>query len=71
VLTAGETYTFNITRVRGFSAEELRQTQEFYVKVDNFENPPYGLVPESDEMNNLGEPIILWPYRVYLPLVAK
>jgi uncharacterized repeat protein (TIGR01451 family) len=40
----------------------------FYVKVDNYGwFYDYGLVPEFNEMNNLGAPI----YRVYLPLVRK
>jgi hypothetical protein len=71
VLAADETYTFTITHLEGFNAESLRQIQAFYVKVDNYHRSSYGLVPESDEMNNLGEPIILRPYRIYLPLIAK
>jgi hypothetical protein len=71
VLAAGETYTFTITHLEGFNAKILRQIQAFYVKADNYHHPSYGLVPESDEMNNLGDPIILRPYPVYLPLIAK
>jgi hypothetical protein len=39
----------------------------FYVKVDNHSLYPYGLVPEFNEMNNLGEPI----HRIYLPVVLR
>jgi uncharacterized repeat protein (TIGR01451 family) len=39
----------------------------FYIKVDNHERYPYGLVPEHDEMNN----VIAWPPRVFLPCVLK
>ena len=39
----------------------------FYAKVDNHPLHPYGLVPESDEMNNLA----VWPPRVYLPVVLR
>jgi uncharacterized repeat protein (TIGR01451 family) len=39
----------------------------FYIKLDNHERYPYGLVPELDEMNN----VIAWPPRVLLPLVLR
>jgi uncharacterized repeat protein (TIGR01451 family) len=39
----------------------------FYIKVDNHGRYPYGLVPESGEMNNLG----VWPSRVLLPIVLR
>jgi uncharacterized repeat protein (TIGR01451 family) len=39
----------------------------FYIKADNHERYPYGLVPEHDEMNN----VMAWPPRVFLPCVLR
>jgi hypothetical protein len=73
-LAPGATYTLVITltgpfeRIREpiqFNQQELKEIHEFYVKVDNHADHPYGLVPESDEMNNLGVPIALRPHRIY------
>jgi len=36
-----------------FTEEEIQQIQDFYVKVDSFGDCPYGLIPESNEMNNV------------------
>jgi hypothetical protein len=64
--------------------EVMKEIQAFYVKADNYAEPVYdqggriigwtdlwGLVPESNEMNNLGGPIHPGIYRVYLPLAMK
>jgi hypothetical protein len=51
-----------------FTQEEIDGIDSFYAKIDNFDKPPYGLVPEYDEENNV------WPALskdVYLPLVAR
>jgi len=72
-LAPGAVDTLTITH-DGFSKQEIEQIPGFYVKVDNHADYPYGLVPESDEMNNLGEPIspIGPPLNsVYLPLVLR
>ena len=50
----------------GFSEQELAAIHRFYVKVDNYVYP-YGLVPEFNEMNNLGEVI----YPIYLPRIVR
>ncbi|NIV39534.1 MAG: DUF11 domain-containing protein [Anaerolineae bacterium] len=68
-----------------FTQQEIRnEIQAFFVKVDNYAEPVYdhggriigwtdlwGLVPESNEMNNLGGPIHPGIYRGYLPLAMK
>ena len=61
------THTFTDTEV-------LEEIEAFYVRVDNEDDPrPYGLVPESNEMNNLGGPVDPSPsdYSIYLPLVTN
>jgi hypothetical protein len=55
----------------GFTKKQLDEFDAFYVKVDNNWGSPYGLVPESNEYNNVGEPFILHPNRVYLPMVQR
>ena len=67
----GNQRTVVITHEPGFTEQELLQIKVFYAKVDNYFSPDYGLVPESDETNNLGEPFALWLYHVYLPLVRR
>jgi uncharacterized repeat protein (TIGR01451 family) len=67
----GNQRTVVITRNEGFTEQELLQIKAFYAKVDNYELSDYGLVPEGDETNNLGEPYALWLYHVYLPLVRR
>ena len=50
------------------------EIQEFWAKVDNQQLYPYGLVPEYNEMNNLGPPIPLaapLDLQVYLPLISR
>ena len=69
-LAPGATHALTLTR-DGFSEEEIQEIHSFYVKVDNHELYPYGLVPEFNEMNNLGEPIDPWLARMYLPLILK
>jgi len=55
----------------GFSTREIRETWALYVKADNHKFYPYGLIPESNEMNNLGAPIYLRPHHIYLPLIRR
>ena len=69
----------------GFTEQEIQDIEEFYVKADNHADPVYedgrfirwtrlyGLVPEYNEMNNLGEPITLNdPFQyIYLPLIMR
>jgi len=83
VLAPGAEYTLVITRTGPFerprkpiqfSREEIQDEIEmFYVRVDNDVSHPYGLVPESNEMNNLGMPISpqAGSHYIYLPLVVK
>ena len=53
-----------------FSEQEIQeQIHAFYVKVDNFQLYPYGLVPESNEMNNLR--VLIRVYRIHLPLILR
>ena len=68
-IAAGGRYTATIHHT--LTEQEIREITAFYVRVDNeAAQDPYGLVPESDEMNNLGEPI--YPLRlIYLPLVQN
>ena len=54
-----------------FTEQEIQQIQEFYVKVDSFTNYAYGLIPESNEMNNVVSPTGTWPYHLYLPLALR
>jgi hypothetical protein len=80
VITQTGTYSQPIR----FTEQEITtQIQGFYVKVDNFAQPIYegnrligwtrlyGIVPESNEMNNLGQPIALGLQRLYLPFIAR
>ena len=56
----------------GFSTHEIHgEIVAFYAKVDNHEQYPYGLVPESDEMNNVAGPVLPGFYYAYLPLVQR
>jgi hypothetical protein len=82
-LPPGVQYTLTIPYT--FTQQEIREEiQAFYVKVDNYAEPVrgegdriigwtdlWGLVPESNEMNNLGGPIHPGIYRAYLPLAMK
>jgi len=81
-LAPGATYTMLITQTGPpyserivLSAQELESLEGFYVKVDNFDNAPYGygLVPEENEWNNLGPAISRQAglYMIYLPLIAR
>jgi hypothetical protein len=77
-LAPGATYTLVITRTGSlkpiqFSEQALDALSGFYVKVDNHADNPYGLVPESDEWNNVGPPISAQAglYFIYLPLVER
>ncbi len=53
-----------------FTEQEILDITAFYVRVDGGAEEDYGLVPESNEMNNLGGPIRPFNY-IYLPLVQK
>jgi uncharacterized repeat protein (TIGR01451 family) len=64
----------------GFSEQQVDETEAFYVKVDNWyapmfyelENPGlYGLVPESNELNNVVGPVFLGIKYTYLPLIRR
>ena len=81
-LAPGHQHTLVITH-SGFEQEIREEIDKFYVKVDNYADPIYdeegriiewtrlyGIVPEYDEMNNLGE-FSLRPYCTYLPLVFR
>jgi len=70
VLAPGARYTVTL-RHSGFTAQEIGGIRHFYARVDNHRLYPYGLVPESDETNNVAGPIVLQPYMVYLPLVSR
>jgi len=63
-----------------FTEQELQEVEDFYAKVDNYdryepsdERPEYGLVPESNEWNNVSVPVDPWAstYYIYLPLILK
>jgi uncharacterized repeat protein (TIGR01451 family) len=69
-IEAGSVHTLVITHA-GFSGQELGTISAFYVKADNFELSPFGLVPEYNEMNNVAGPVAVWPYGVYLPVVKR
>jgi uncharacterized repeat protein (TIGR01451 family) len=68
-LAPGQQYTATI--IHTFSEQQIMEITAFYVRVDNEKaEKPYGLVPESDEMNNLGGPV--QPFNIiYLPLVQR
>ncbi|MFQ6101256.1 MAG: hypothetical protein ACE5OS_08480 [Anaerolineae bacterium] len=76
--------TTQILIVCSFTEEQIQDIEAFYVKVDNHADAIYdeeghfvrwerlyGLVPEHNEMNNLGGPIDPWFHRIYLPLTLK
>ncbi len=69
-LAPGSRYTVTLP-YGGFTAQEIQGIREFYARVDNHRQYPYGLVPESDETNNVAGPLVLRPYAVYLPLVCR
>ena len=83
-IAPGLQHTLVITH-SGFSEGEIQgEIEAFYAKVDNYAEPIldgegrvtgwtrlYGLVPEYNEMNNIGGPIELWSHRVYLPMIVK
>jgi len=85
-IAPGITHTVTIIH-SGFTEQEIHDIRAFYVKVDNDAEPVfdgegrflgwtrlYGLVPEYNEMNNLGGSITLndpLPHTVYLPLVTR
>jgi len=58
-------FTTEPTGLIQFSLEEINTIKSFYVKVDTD-----NLVPESNEMNNLGI-IHIYAYRIYLPLICR
>ncbi|MCP4544681.1 MAG: DUF11 domain-containing protein, partial [Chloroflexi bacterium] len=62
-------HTITLTHL-GFSKEELANIPGFYAKVDNHEDHLYGLVPESNEMNNVGI-LPKQPYSISLPVVLR
>ena len=79
-LDAGEVITFNMSNIM----YGINQDPVVYFKVDNFNCSPTngadpclpshslgGLVPESNEYNNVSDPIVLSSYQVYIPLVRK
>jgi hypothetical protein len=68
-LAPGKQHTAIINHT--FTEQEILEITGFYVRADNEKAEyPYGLVPESDEMNNIGGPI--QPLNlVYLPLVGR
>jgi len=68
-LAPGEERTFAFTKT--FTEQQIRTIEAFYVKVDNYKEGSYGLVPESNEMNNVAGPVYPWPHYTYLPLVLR
>jgi hypothetical protein len=67
----GAQYTQVFTHA-GLTLEQLAEIVEgFYVRVDNDISHPYGLVPESDEWNNVAGPLSIWFHSTYLPLVSR
>ena len=68
----------------GFSEEQIwGRIMAFYAKVDNYADPVteqgritgwtrlWGIVPESNEMNNVTQPVYPGVYRVRLPVVIR
>jgi hypothetical protein len=53
-----------------FTEQEIGEIQAFCVRADSHHLYPYGLVPESDEWNNV-ECIDPWSYYIYLPMALK
>ena len=75
-LAPGQTYTVILAYPSGFTQWEIEhEIKGFFLKVDNYHLPLYGLVPERDEMNNVRGPVNPWPQpganHVYLPLVLR
>jgi hypothetical protein len=66
VLTLTGPYPEPRERIR-FSQAEIDDIQAFYVKVDNFGENDYGLIPESNEMNNVFPRV----RYLFLPMVLK
>ena len=50
-----------------FTQEEINDIQAFYIKVDNHAENDYGLIPESNEMNN----VLPRVRYLFLPMVLK
>ncbi len=69
----GQQKTLVIRLDDGFTEQEIEEIEEFYVKADNDGLHPYGLVPESNEMNNIKGPVNPSPsnYDIYLPLIQR
>jgi uncharacterized repeat protein (TIGR01451 family) len=77
VLDPGEEHTMLLTLTRHpdgtpkgpitFTQQEIDEIQAFYVKADNFGENDYGLIPESNEMNNVFPRV----RYLYLPMVLK
>ncbi len=77
-LASGQTYTVILAYPSGFTQWEIEhEIKGFFLKVDNYHLPLYGLVPERDEMNNVEGPVYPWlqpevnANDVYLPLIFK
>ena len=68
-LAPGEERTFAFTKT--FTEQQIRTIEAFYIKVDNYKEGSYGLVPENNEMNNVAGPVYPWPHYAYLPLVLR
>jgi len=68
-LDPGEERTFAFTKT--FTEQQIRTIEAFYIKVDNYKEGSYGLVPENNEMNNVAGPVHPWPHYAYLPLVLR
>jgi hypothetical protein len=69
-VVATEVYPWDPLQKRSirFTQDEIDDIETFYAKIDNYYYPPYGLVPEYNERNNV------WPglsNRLYLPLIAR
>ncbi|MGD1994483.1 MAG: hypothetical protein PVI59_14915, partial [Anaerolineae bacterium] len=70
-LMPGAEYTQVITHA-GLTLDQLAAVVDgFYVRVDNHAEHAYGLVPESDEWNNVAGPLAIWTHSTYLPLVLR
>jgi hypothetical protein len=68
-MAPGEERTFAFTKT--FTEQQIRTIEAFYIKVDNYKEGSYGLVPETNEMNNVAGPVYPWPHYTYLPLVLR
>jgi len=79
-IAAGQAVTINVPNIKLLSSQEPL----LYFKVDNYDCSPVngyypclpshslgGLVPESNEYNNVAGPITLFSFAVYLPLVMR